>query len=131
MIKVLIADDDSNVLNAIGRVLKANGYEVFCALNGRRCFNIMVEKKIDVLILDLSMPEVDGFTVFDFIRQSAEITEDSKVYEYLVRVPIIILSGFIDEKAREWFKGRNVVAYFTKPPDVTALIKKIEEVVAK
>jgi CheY-like chemotaxis protein len=131
MIKVLIADDDNDTLTMMSASLKARHYIVFCARDGEECIKTLLIEKPDVLVLDLFMPGTDGAVTFDYIRKVADIHEDSVIREYLVKLPIIILSGFIDEKTREWFKDRNVAGYFIKPPDIVALVKKIETVVAK
>ena len=115
MKKILIADDDHDTVEVLSASLKAKDVEA------------IMEQKPDVLILDLFMPLVDGSVAFDYIRQTATTHEDAQMREYLAKVPIIILSGFIDSKTREWFNGRSIAASFVKPPDIKTLIKKIRE----
>jgi len=131
MIKVLLADDDNDTLTMMSESLKARHYNVFCAGDGEECIKIIMTEKPDVLVLDLFMPGTDGAITFDYIRKLADVHEDSAMRDYLAKLPIIILSGFIDEKTREWFKSRNVAGYFVKPPNMAELVKKIEEVVSK
>jgi CheY-like chemotaxis protein len=131
MTKVLIADDDTDTLSVMSESLKARHYVVFCARSGEGCIKIVMTEKPDVLVLDLFMPGTDGAITFDYIRKAGDVHEDSAMREYLTKLPIIILSGFIDDKTREWFKGRKVAGYFVKPPKMVELIKKIEEVTLK
>jgi len=131
MIKVLLADDDADTLTMMSESLQARNYIVSCARSGEECIRTIMMEKPDVLVLDLFMPGTDGAVTFDYIRKVADAHEDNAMREYLAKLPIIILSGFIDDKTREWFKERNVAGYFVKPPDIAALAKKIEEVTAK
>lgn len=128
MIKVLVADDDEHIRAGLCINLEKKGYKVICADNGEDCLRLTLTEKPDVLVLDLLMPGVDGSSTFDCIRQGAVIQENAAIADYLRDVPIIILSGFSDEKTQEWFSGRNVAAYFTKPADFDALTAKIREI---
>ena len=125
--KILVADDDKYIQAGIRVNLEKSGYKVIYADNGEDCLRLTISEKPDLLVLDLLMPGIDGSSAFDYIRQNAVLQENSEIAEYLRDVPIIILSGFDDEKTKEWFAGRNVAAYFTKPADINALIAKIGE----
>lgn len=72
---ILVADDDENFLNLIGQFLREEGLPYRCARNGQDVLNQMMDKKPDLLILDIMMPKKDGFTVLEEIRKKEKIKD--------------------------------------------------------
>lgn len=70
MKRVLIVDDDRDVRNILGSVLRQRGLEVSLAANGREALDALREHQFAVMILDLLMPEADGFEVLDELHRS-------------------------------------------------------------
>ncbi len=89
--KILVVDDEPDILEAIGIVLEAQGYEVVTARDGIEGLEKLKEEKPDMMILDLLMPRMDGFEVCKELK-------DPRRAKY-AHVPIIILSS-IKEAAR-------------------------------
>lgn len=110
--RVLIADDDPEIVKLIAESLEDEGYEVFKVYNGREAVKAIEEKEFSLLILDIMMPEMDGLEVCRKIRNS-------------LSAPIILLSA----KGREIDKvvGLEVGAddYVTKPFSVNELIARV------
>lgn len=71
-IEVVIAEDDDATRHMLGRVLQANGCVVRAAANGQRALEALLEKLPDVLVLDLMMPELDGYSVLERLRALPE-----------------------------------------------------------
>lgn len=72
---ILVADDDENFLNLMGQFLKEESIPYRCARNGEEVIHQMIQKKPDLLILDIMMPKKDGFTVLEDVRKMAELKD--------------------------------------------------------
>ena len=99
---ILVCDDDKEIVEAIEIYLMQEGYNVEKAYDGIQAVEIMKNKKIDLMIIDVMMPKLDG------IRATLQIRKES-------RVPIIILSAKTEDADK--ILGLNVGAddYVTKP----------------
>jgi len=73
MTTILIVEDDDAIRNNIGRLLKLEGYEIATAINGREGMERVRELRPDVVISDISMPEMDGFALLEAIRADREL----------------------------------------------------------
>lgn len=94
--KVLVIDDDKSALDLVATILESEGFEVQTATNGRRGLLLAVEEKPDLILLDLNMPEIDGYRVAYELKQQSATRH----------TPIIILtSQDVDETMREQLEG--------------------------
>lgn len=101
-------------------VLEADGYEVFEAENGAVALDLMRSATPDLVLLDLYMPEKDGFEVI------AEVQADPE----LVKIPVVALTASATYLDRDKARGLGFAAYLTKPislPDLRAQIRAILE----
>ena len=81
--RILVIDDEPQVLKLMARILERGGYEVKTATSGGVVLQAVATSRPDLLILDLSMPEPDGFEVLKALRQREPT------------LPILIISGFL------------------------------------
>jgi CheY-like chemotaxis protein len=81
--KVLVADDDLDVVRVLRGFLEARGYEVIEAFDGREALEQAVQDRPDLLLLDLDMPRMDGYEVLFHLRRNEE----------LKHIPVVIFSG--------------------------------------
>ena len=122
MAKILIVDDDLDIVEAMRVVLAQKGYEVVVAADGVEGINKFKQEKPDLIILDVMMPNMDGFEVSRRIRK--EETGKS--------VPIIMLTAIKDKMGLDFKKEAGdkdwlpVDDYCEKPIDHLDLISKIE-----
>ena len=72
--KVLVVDDDSNICDLIEIYLQKEGYKIYKAHNGREALKVFNEKQIDLIVLDVMMPEMDGYDVLKEIRKSSQVS---------------------------------------------------------
>jgi DNA-binding response OmpR family regulator len=112
-IKVLVCDDDKDIVNAIEVYLKTEGYDVFKAYDGIEALDIVRAENIQLIIMDIMMPRMDGMQTTMKIREEKNI-------------PIIILSA----KSEDYDKvtGLNIGAddYLTKPFNPLELIARVK-----
>jgi CheY-like chemotaxis protein len=83
--KVLIIEDEKILIELLERKIKEDGYEVFTALNGKEGLELVKEVKPDLVLLDIIMPEMDGFEVMEEMNKLQELN--------LKKVPVIIISN--------------------------------------
>jgi len=100
--RILVVDDEPNILGTLAPLLRARGYEVHTAINARAALEIVDREKPDLIVLDLGLPDIDGVEVCRQIRES-------------LNVPIVVLSarGAEGDKVRALDVGAD--DYVTKP----------------
>jgi len=113
--KVLIADDEPNIVTALEFLLERNGYEVYIARNGDAALKLIEQHRPDLVLLDVMMPVKSGFEVCQRMRERADWRD----------IKIIMLTA----KGRdvEISKGLSIGAdsYITKPFSTQELVAKI------
>jgi twitching motility two-component system response regulator PilG len=103
--RILVVDDDENILNLERTILEQKGFEVTGAQGGAEALNILAEKTFDLVLLDVMMPEVDGFTVCRKIKEDARLKD----------IPVIFLTAKGGGEAlAEGFES-GAVMYINKP----------------
>ena len=115
-IKVLVADDDKNIVNIIRYSLDNDQFEVLEAANGKEALGMVFARSPDILILDIMMSEMDGYMV----------CEELKEHDSTKNLPIIILSAkaSVDDKVKAM--GLGIDDYMTKPFDPRELEARIK-----
>lgn len=103
MINILVVDDDKNIRKLISTFLSQNGYTADCAENGAKALDKMAEKHYDLIILDVMMPEVDGYEFACDVRSVDD------------KLPILMVTAkdTFDDKRKGFLSG--VDDYMTKP----------------
>lgn len=115
--KILIADDDPNIRKLLQMTLEAEGYEVIQAANGREALEKVEKHPVDLLILDIMMPEVDGWQV---CRQLQDHD-----------LPIIMLTAKDDEVDTILGLKMGADDYVTKPFSPRELVARVEAVLRR
>ncbi len=108
---VLIIDDDEKSVNEIKTFLEDKGYSVFYAGDGELALQIIQEQVPDLILLDIIMPRIDGFTVAKQIRYNAL----SK------NVPIVVFSA--KDGMKELFAIEGITDYIVKPVNLAELLE--------
>ncbi|OEK07173.1 response regulator transcription factor [Roseivirga misakiensis] len=118
MKKVLIVDDEPNILISLEFLLRKSNYEVFVARDGAEAIEILQLQKPDFTILDVMMPNVDGYEVCQFIKNSPAFKH----------IKVVFLSA--KSKEEDIQKGYDLGAdlYLTKPFSTRTLVKQIEAI---
>lgn len=117
MKKIIIADDEHKILMSLEYSFKKNGYDVFIARDGTEVFEFLKTMIPDVILLDIMMPNLDGYSTLHIIKQDERL-KDTKV---------IFLSA--KNNLRDIEKGLEMGAdaYVTKPYSIKKLMQQIEE----
>jgi len=112
---VLLVDDEPFVLKTASSILQKAGYTVLTAIDGRKALDVYNEhaSSIGCVLLDLTMPEMDGEETFDELRQLG------------CEVPILLCSGFDSEETAERFGGKDVAGFLQKPYRMKELLGKL------
>ena len=115
MKKILVVEDEKDIQNIIKAFLENAEYKVETADDGLDAINLIQKNNYDLILLDIMLPKIDGFTVCEMIRKNSN-------------VPIIILTALTDEESQ--LKGFDKLAddYITKPFSMPILLKHIEAI---
>jgi CheY-like chemotaxis protein len=115
--KVLVVDDEPNILMSLEFLMRKSGYEVFIARNGAEALQLVDEQQPSVLVLDIMMPEVDGYEVCQYIQTSP----------LLQHIRVIFLSAKSKEADIEKGYAAGADLYLTKPFSTRVLMQHIQE----
>ncbi|MEP6918204.1 MAG: response regulator transcription factor [Acidobacteriota bacterium] len=110
--RILIVDDEPNIIATVARLLRARGYDIIAAMNGRAALDATAREQPDLIVLDLGLPDMDGVEVCRRIREATS-------------VPILVLSarGAEGDKVRALDAGAD--DYVTKPFGSEELLARI------
>lgn len=126
--KILILDDDPDILDASTMILESRGYQVITARNGVEGLAKLEAENPDLMILDLLMPKMDGFAVYKELQ-------DAKWSKYK-DMPILILSSVREEAARRRYEletGQDLDTgdYVEKPFPPDMLLERVGRLLEK
>ena len=117
MKKILIVDDEPNIVMTLEYTFKKSNYEVFIARDGQEALDILKSNFPDVIILDIMMPMVDGFATLEQIRKD----------DNLQHTKVMFLSAKNKESDIEKGLALGADAYMTKPFSIKKVVEKVEE----
>ncbi len=111
--KILIIEDEAAIQKILSEPLTFAGYKVTTASDGLEGINIFYKQDFDLILLDIMLPKIDGYTVCEMIRQESQI-------------PIILLTALDTED--DQIKGFDKLAddYITKPFSIKLVLKRVE-----
>jgi len=114
--KILIVDDEPEFVAMVKIRLEANGYETLTAFNGDEGLKVAEEKAPDIILLDIMMPEKDGYTTLRELKKNARLKD----------IPVIVLTAKPGMKAL--FEVEGVSDYMVKPFESSELMFKIRKI---
>lgn len=109
---ILIVEDDTQIRNFISFTLKQEGFSHVTAVTAQKALSILVTEKVDLVLLDLGLPDLDGIEVVKKVRQWSEI-------------PIIVVSARDQDKEKALVLDSGADDYLTKPFSATELLARI------
>ena len=118
---VLLIDDEVELLGVVSFRLSASGYKVYSANSGKQGLKLASKYKPDVILLDIMMPDMDGYEVLKRLKKSKKT----------LTIPVIMLTAKSDEKSILKASGLYDEGYIVKPFESSELLSKIEEVLQR
>ncbi|MDP8229658.1 MAG: response regulator [Candidatus Gorgyraea atricola] len=116
--KILVIDDEEDMQKLLKVRLEQESFQVVTAGDGDIGLKTAEQELPDLIILDIMMPKVDGFSCLKDIRKLPK-TKD---------IPILMLSGKEEEKVRDLFAFQKISGYIEKPFELDDLITKVKEI---
>jgi CheY-like chemotaxis protein len=113
--KILLVDDDQDFAQLLEFDFKKRGYQVVTANNGEEGLAKAAAEKPNLIILDIKMPKMDGYTFVRRLKKDAE-TKD---------VPLVVLTSY--EPMKDMFQLEGVSDYFVKSANMDNLMKTVEK----
>ena len=118
MYRILVCDDEKDIVSALKIYLMADGYQVFEAYNGREALEILKNEDIHLVLMDIMMPEMDGITAMLKIREVSN-------------VPVILLTAKSEDTDKVLGLTVGADDYVTKPYNPTILLLRIETILRR
>ncbi len=114
--KILLVDDDQDFLQLLEFDLKKRGFDVVMAANGEDGLEKAKAEKPDLIIFDIKMPKMDGYTFVRRLRKDPGMEA----------LPLIVLTSY--EPMKDMFQLEGVQDYFVKTMDMESLFKRVETI---
>lgn len=119
--RILIVDDDQFFIKLLGMALRKNNYEVLLAMQGKEAITILQQQTVDMIIVDLMMPELDGLGFLHWLRQEAKLN-----------TPTLVLTGMVKSSTEAEVRNAGATDLIYKPikvPDLLAKVKQLEQAI--
>jgi DNA-binding response OmpR family regulator len=120
MKKILIVDDEPNIVMSLEYTFKKSNYEVFIARDGQEALELLKTTYPDVIILDVMMPLVDGYATLEQIRKDVNLTHTK----------VMFLSAKNKESDIEKGMALGADAYLTKPFSIKKVVDQVADLLA-
>lgn len=118
--RILVVEDEESLLKLETILLTIKGYEVVGSLTGVKALNILVHEKIDLVLLDIMLPDIDGFEVCSRIKNDPRTAG----------IPVVILTAKKSPEDLERGRVSGSNAYLTKPFKSAMIIEVIENLLS-
>ena len=115
--RILIVEDNMDTYELVHFILEKNGFETFLAVNGRDGVNAALKQRPSLIIMDMSMPEMDGWTATALIKKN-EMTSS---------IPLIALTAHALPGDRQRAMDSGCDEYVTKPMDLSELVEIVNQ----
>lgn len=119
--RILVVEDNMDTYELVRFILEKNDYETFLAVNGRDGVNAAIKQTPDLIIMDLSMPEMDGWTAIGLIKKDERTSS----------IPLLALTAHALPGDRQRAMDAGSDEYITKPMDLGDLVKSVDHWINK
>jgi len=115
--KILIVEDEEDVLELLCTILRLDGYEVLCAKDGEEALSIARLDSQDIILLDIQLPKLNGYEVCKSVKSDAAMSHTK----------VLMISGMTQSFDRMKAREAGADDFITKPFSSAALLEKVEE----
>lgn len=115
--KILVIDDDLEIVELLRKRLEFHQYNVITATDGAAGFNLLVEQRPDLIVLDIVMPQMDGYTFVQELKRNEEFK----------KTPVIVITAKADME--QLFLSEGVSACLLKPIQTQILLEKVSALI--
>lgn len=119
MKKILIVDDEPNIVMALDYAFQKNNFQVFIARDGQEALDLLENETPDAIVLDIMMPHVDGFETLNQIKANPNLSNTK----------VVMLSAKNKETDIEKGLSLGADAYVTKPFSIKKIVEQIQELI--
>jgi DNA-binding response OmpR family regulator len=119
--RILVADDDRVLVHMLCARLRTRGFETIPAFDAMQAWMVAQRQPIDAIILDIQMPGGTGM----------EVLRKLKAFAKTSLIPVVVLSGSIDQHDVQTVKDLGADAFLSKPPDVDSLCETLGRLVGR
>ena len=105
MARILVVDDEGDIREALTEILEDEGHDVFEAENGMEVMAMVVSARIDLILLDMAMPEMTGFTVMEQLNNDSQTST----------IPVIVVTGLGRPEHLENARTLGTLDFINKP----------------
>jgi CheY-like chemotaxis protein len=119
MPKVMIADDDADILMLIGSRLRANGFETVEVSDCNQAIKLAYAEQPDVILMDIRMPKIGGVKAFECL----------KMYSTTERIPVIFITAYPGKEVEATVRDMGAADFIAKPFTTEELLEKINHAV--
>jgi len=116
--RILVVDDEPDVVSLLTLMLKSQGYDVIAATDGQSGLEKARTETPDLILLDIMLPRLDGYKVARMLKYDEKYSH----------IPIIMLTAKVQEKDREMGMETGADEYMTKPFDTGTLLAKVKAI---
>lgn len=116
MKKILIVDDEQDIVESLKFVLETAGFDCYCAYDGEDGLNLAKEILPDLIILDVMMPKINGFKICRLLKYDIKYKN----------IPILMVTARSQIEDKQIGEETGVDEYITKPFDLDEIVKKVE-----
>ena len=124
MTKILLVEDDVNIIENLKELLKNEGFEVVTAMRQSQALDLLDEEKFDLILLDISLPDGSGYAICSAAKAA---TIDNKNKD----VPIIFITAYDDEASAVTGLDMGAEDYITKPFRPRELVSRIKNILRR
>lgn len=127
MSTILVVDDELTIREVVRKYLEREGYDVLEADTGKQALDILSREKIELMVLDIMLPEIDGFTIADSLRNASKY---GSLYQNS-NIPIIMLTARTEEEDRLTGFEAGTDDYVVKPFSPRELVMRVKAVMKR